>query len=301
MVAGVATVCKDGPMTTRALNAWLRLVLAGATVAACTGARGDANASRSAKAPFSAPGPAASELLYNPGFEWRTLETTHLRVHTPAGSNVDSRAAMLADSTEAARTVVLGLLGEPLEAAVEPKAEVFFVDSRAEMTRLAGRPIGGFAQPGELTAVFVAGDQYRPFLRHELAHAYASVRWGDLNAGDWLTEGIGALAQGDCQGHTIDELASGYLKRGAVPPLRVVAENFRSYPELPSYVAAASVVDFVRRREGIAAVRALWSARRLSGHPLGADGDAVEAEWRKYLASVPAAVLDTVSLKRAGC
>ena len=267
----------------------------------CTGARTDGSASRTETAVAIAPGPAARELLGVRGFEWRTTQTAHLRLHTPAGSSVNTRVAALADSTETAREAVLQLLGEPKEVAKEPKLEVFFVDAREDMARLVGRPIAGFAQPGELAAAFVAGPGYRPFLRHELAHAYAAVRWGKLEAGEWLTEGIGALAQGDCQGHSVDAIAAGYARRGGVPPLRSLASEFRSRPELPSYVAAASVVDFVRRRAGIAAVRALWSAPSTGGHPLGADGERVEAEWRRYLDGVPPAALDTVRLIQRGC
>jgi hypothetical protein len=267
---------------------------------ACSGS-GGANASRSARSAIVKPGPAARELLAAPGFVWHTLETDHLRVHTPASSDVDSRAAALADSTELARAKVLQLLGEPTEVDGEPKAEVFFVDDRGDMQQLARRPIAGFAQPGELTAAFVAGTGYKPFLRHELAHAYASTRWGTLNAGDWLTEGIGALAQGDCQGHSIDALAAGYLRADLVPPLRVLTDDFRAFPELPSYVVAASVVDFVRQREGMARVRALWSAPRSGEHPLGAGGDRIEAEWRRHLAGVAPAALDEERLRAAGC
>lgn len=268
---------------------------------ACTGARTDGSVSRGELTGVAAPGPAARELLGARAFTWGTTETAHLRVHTPAGSGVNRRVSALADSTEAAREVVLRLLGELEDVANEPKLEVFFVDTRGDMARLVGRPIAGFAQPGELTAVFVAGPGYRPFLRHELAHAYAAVRWGRLEAGDWLTEGIGALAQGDCQGHSVDALAAGYARDGAVPPLRTLAGEFRSHPELPSYLAAASAVDFVRRNAGIGAVRALWKTPRADKHPLGVDGERVEAEWRRYLAGVPPAALDSVRLIRAGC
>lgn len=246
-------------------------------------------------------GPAARELLAAPGFRWRTIESEHLRVHTPVGSDVAAHAKALAESAEVARADALRLLGEPLDRAGEPKAELFFVDSREDMQRLVRQPIGGFAQPGELTAAFVAGDGYRPFLRHELTHAYASFRWGKLEAGEWLTEGLGALAQGECQGHSVDAIAAGYARKDSIPPLRTLASDFRSFPELPSYIAAASAVDFIRRRDGIAAIRTLWKRPRAGGHPLGANGDSTEAEWRRYLAGVVPASLDVATLRRAGC
>jgi hypothetical protein len=219
-----------------------------------------------------------------------------------AGSDVAARADALGAEAEAARTAALARLGEPAEVAGEPPIELFFVDARDDMRRLMGRPIGGFAQPRELTAAFVAGPGYAPFLRHEITHAYASVRWGELRAGEWLTEGLAALAQGRCQGHEVDALAARYVAGGAVPPLPELVARFRDVPELPGYLASASVVDFVRRREGIGAVRALWRTARPAGeHPLGPDGAATEAAWRRHLAGVRPAALDSVRLLREGC
>lgn len=303
IVASGRALCKAG--RAGGLRGWM---LGGivASLLACAGPHPDAASQRAPDAIAAngagvAPGPAARELLAAPGFDWHTTESTHLRVHTPAGSYVDAHVKALADSTELARAAALQLLGEPTDHAGEPKAELFFVDTREDMQRLVRMPIGGFAQPGELTAVFVAGDGYKPFLRHELTHAYAAVRWGKLEAGDWLTEGLGALAQGDCQGHTVDAIAAGYARKDSIPPLRTLAGDFRSFPELPSYIGAASAVDFVRRRSGIGAIRTLWQTPRTNGHPLGTNGDSTEAEWRRHLAGVAPATLDVPSLRRAGC
>jgi hypothetical protein len=174
-----------------------------------------------------------------------------------------------------------------------------------------GRPIGGFAQPGELTAGFVAGPGYRPFLRHELTHAYAAVRWGPMRSGDWLTEGLAALAEGECQRHGVDALAAGYLASGEIPSLTELAARFRELPELPSYMAAASVVGFLARERGIASVRDLWTGTvpgvrteargGVPRHPLGVEGDSLERAWRQSLARVSPARLDSARLRRDGC
>ena len=252
--------------------------------------------------PIASSGPAARELLARPGFAWQTVTTPIARIHTEQGSKVERMVPALADSIADARRVALRTLREP-ELDNEAKLELFLVDTRDDMQRLMGRPIGGFAQPGELTAAFVAGPGYRPFLRHELTHAYAAVRWGTLAAGVWLTEGLAALAQGACQGHEVDALAAGYLAQGAIPPLRALAERFREFPEVPSYLAAASAISFMERETNIDAIRGLWrgTADGVREHPLGKDGESREARWRTYLGTVSPAVLDTARLRREGC
>ena len=247
-----------------------------------------------------APGVAARELLDRPGFAWQTLDGPNARIHTPRGAAVSRDAATLADSAERARQAALAILGES-DRVDEPKLELFFVDSRDDMQRLVGRPLGGFAQPGELTAAFVAGPGYRPFLRHELTHAYSYVRWGELRGGTWLTEGLAALAQGPCQGHTVDALAAGYLAGGRLPTVRELASDFRRIPELPGYMAAASLADFVRQREGTEGVRDRWQGRRAENHPLGPNGAEVERAWRAHLQSTVPAALDSVRLHASGC
>lgn len=280
-----------------------------AACAACT--RGDEAAVDGAGASVvvDATGAAARELLANPGFAWTLVESPHARIHVERGSKTHAIVGELADSIEVARAVALETLGEA-DMPNEPKLELFLLDTREDMRRLVGRPIGGFAQPGELTAGFVAGPGYRPFFRHELTHAYAAVRWGPLTAGDWLTEGLAALGQGPCQGHSVDELAAGHLSAGEIPPLSDLRARFRELPELPSYMTAASVVGFVSREHGIAAVRALWrgagsTAQRnrtsTPAHPLGAGGEEVEARWREHLRTIAPARLDSVRLRSDGC
>lgn len=260
--------------------------------------------------PLRTTGAAARELLAHPEFSWRTAMAPHARLHTHAGSRVEEILPSLADSIEAARLVALRTLGEA-DVPGERLMELFLVDTREDMRRLAGRPIGGFAQPGELTAAFVAGPGYRPFLRHELTHALAAVRWGPMRSGNWLTEGLATFAEGPCQGHSVDALAAGYLAAGEIPPLRELADRYREFSELPANMSAASVVGFLSRERGIAAVRDLWTgtvpgvrteARAgVAPHPLGVEGDSLERVWRQSLARVAPARLDSARLRRDGC
>jgi len=170
------------------------------------------------------------------------------------------------------------------------------------MARIAGRPIGGFAQPGELTAVMVAGPGYNPLIRHELTHAIAAVRWGELRGGVWLTEGLAALAQGKCQGHTVNSLAAGYLVRESLPSIASMLNDFRGIRELPGYLAAASLAGFIRERYGATGLRMLWQGQ--SPDSVVGDlraGGRIERDWHSSLREIPPATFDSARLYREGC
>jgi hypothetical protein len=209
----------------------------------------------------------------------------------------------LVETIEAARAAALVVIGEKNQQD-EPRLAVFLVDTRVDMNRLIGWPYGGLAIPGELTVAFVAGPGYRPFFRHEMTHAYAAMRWGPMQSGTWLTEGLATLATGPCQGHSVDAVAAGYRRTGELPALTPLAADLRAFPELPAYFASASLVKFIRQHEGLDALRALWRGERPgidSTHPLGERTADIEAAWHRYLDNLVPAVLDTVRLQREGC
>lgn len=159
-----------------------------------------------------------------PGFSWRVVELPDngLRLYIQTGTDADADVQAVSDSVVRAQTDVLALLDEPLFAVQSSPddpgraapAAIFIVGSRADMQRLAGRPLAGFVQQGEATAFFVWASGYRAPLRHELAHLYTFERWGQPQAGaaaTWLVEGIGAWAGGPCLGQSPDALATGLL------------------------------------------------------------------------------------------
>ena len=273
-----------------------RLVAALLIVAGCSRAAD----TRPASAAVANTGSAARSIIAREDFAWRVLETPHARIHAPLGSGAFDRATSLSDSVGAARTGALGVLGE-MDRSGEPKLEIFLVDTRDDMRRIAGRPIGGFAQPGELTAVFVAGPGYRPLIRHEVTHAVSYVRWGELRGGLWLSEGLATIAQGSCQGHSIDEIAAGYLARGKLPSVASMQHDFRGIPELSGYTGAASLADHIRRRFGIAAVRALWQGNAPDSINSALRGGELESKWQAALRTVTPAALDSARLYREGC
>ncbi|HYN81853.1 MAG TPA: hypothetical protein VES88_10160 [Gemmatimonadaceae bacterium] len=248
-------------------------------------------------------GAAARTLLAREGFDWRVFETTHARLHAARRSRVFDRAPSLADSVEQARKTALSTLEES-DLPGEPKIEVFLLDTREDMKRITGRTISGFALPGELTAVFAAGPGYKPLIRHELTHAISFVRWGELRGGQWRSEGVATLAQGNCQGHSTDEIAAGYLTSGKLPSVASMLHDFRGIGELQGYIGAASFADHLRRRYGIATLRALWQGRApdsLTNDLAKADGGNAEREWRAALRGIAPANLDSARLYREGC
>ena len=258
---------------------------------------------RPVSSPVAGTGRLARTLLAQTNFDWRVYETPHARLHAARRSRVFDRAPSLADSVEQARTAALSTLGEN-DLPGEPKLEVFLLDTRQDMKQITGRTISGFAQPGELTAVFIAGPGYKPLIRHELTHAISFVRWGELRGSQWLSEGLATLTQGNCQGHSTDEIAAGFLAKGNLPSVASMLHDFRSIGELQGYIGAASFADHVRRRFGVSTLRALWQGRApdsLTNDLAKPNGGNAEREWRAALRGIAAANLDSVRLYREGC
>jgi hypothetical protein len=229
-------------------------------------------------------------------FNWREVALPDLGLRVYLQRETESTGVV--DSVRRAQEDVLAMLEEPKSAPRE--AAVFVLASRADMQRLAGRPLAGFVQPGEPTAFFVWSPGYRPPLRHELAHLATFERWGPPAAGDsatWLVEGIGGWAGGACLGNSPDALASGVLARGAVPTLAAMTGHFRSLPEDVGMPTASSFVQYLYARGGVAALRSLWQGAGTRGLP----DTQMDGAWRAHLTTVPPATLDIARVMKEGC
>jgi hypothetical protein len=271
-------------------------------VCSCRSTRADDAPRSIATMPIASTGPIARGFFATSGFSWHSFASRHIRLHL-SGDMATSRVGEIADSAESARSDALALIGEP-DLADEPPLELVLVETRDDMRRLAGRPAAGGGFPDELTVVIVAGAGYRPFFRHELTHAYVARRWGSRRAGSWMDEGLAARATGRCQGHPVDAVAAGYAATGNAPTLDALTGNFYSLPELPAYFTAASLVDFLQRREGVLTLRSLWRGERAGvdeSHPLGVETPRLELEWQRQLSHVKPATLDTIRLRHDGC
>jgi hypothetical protein len=247
-------------------------------------------------------GPLAERILSDRAADWVTIDVPGVDMRRGSDAEADGRA--ISGSVSAARHELLALLGGPQSSEATFRAHLFFVNSRDDTQRLAGRPLIGFIQQGEPTGVFVytRGYHVAPLLRHELTHLYTFELWGTPRAGQWLVEGVGVWAAGKCQEHSADELAAGALARGALVPLRQLATAFRDLGEDVAMPQAGSIVGFLIRRGGLIAVQDLWKRERSPAeHPLGPDGAKSEDAWLDELAGVRPATLDVPRLLREGC
>lgn len=254
--------------------------------------------------------PVAARMFATRGFSWRVVDLPQrrLRLYIERGSQADADSHVLVDSVVRAQTDVLSLLEEPVDAprgsrvtaAFHEPATLFVLGSRDDMQRFMGRPLAGFVQQGEPTAFFVWTPDYRAPLRHELAHLYTFERWGRPAAGDsaaWLVEGTGAWAGRACLGKSSDALASGLLARGTLPSVDSLALHFRDLPEDVGMPTAGSLTRFIHAREGVTGLRRRWRAGFRDMLP----DSAMQAEWLRHLASIPAATLDIVRVMKEGC
>lgn len=253
--------------------------------------------------------PVAARVFDASGFSWRVVELPDhgLRLYIQRGTDADADPRAVTDSVVRAQTHVLALLAEPLfEARSSPDlagpvpAALFILGSRADMQRLAGRPLAGFVQQEEAAAFFVWASGYRAPLRHELAHLYTFQRWGEPLAGEaatWFVEGIGAWAGGPCQGESPDALAAGLLERGRLPSVGELSARFRELDEDVAMPSAGSLVRFIHAREGIAGLRSRWVSS--PGQLLPDSG--LSVAWRTHVAGVRPGTLDIARVLPEGC
>ena len=244
----------------------------------------------------------AREAFGNSEFDWRVAESPQrgLRLYLQRDSDADKQWQALTGAVVNAQVRVLSLLGEPLGISPDSTADLFFVGSREDMSRLVGQPFAGFVQPGERTALFVWSSGFRAPLAHELAHLYTMARWGEPTGGSasaWLVEGIGAWAGGPCQGHTNVSLAAAALARNALPSMDDLAQRFRALPEEIAVPAAGSLVELLHEREGVAGLKRRWQSPAKDALP----DAATIAEWQARVKAATPAQLDIARVMREGC
>jgi hypothetical protein len=242
----------------------------------------------------------AKRLLDDPGFAWFTHETEYGHLHFPEGSYAASHVPELEVLVDSGRSAALAFLELKEE---NPWIEVFVVDTREQTAALTGRPVGGTVQSGERTALLMYNGAYAPFITHELTHLYTHFNWGPPRNGRWISEGIATLAAGDCQGHGINELATGLLVDRSAKEWTAFARDFDRLEEVSANVQAASMLDFIRSRQGLGGIRELWQNEGWSS--LEKDGIGVtqmDSLWRGRLTGqfIPAR-LDTAKLRQEGC
>lgn len=153
---------------------------------------------------------------------------------------------------------------------------------------------------------------WRPLTRHEVFHAVSIGLGGhplaptdraSFLAGGWLREGTATAAEGQCAGHPLHEVVAAMRREGSLPPVGTLAADFYGQNDPDATLQAGSLLDVVRLRRGVGAVRSLWD-----GGPdafpdaTGRTGAEVEAAWHAWLDAVPVRdAPDLAALREAGC
>ena len=98
-------------------------------------------------------GPLAGRMLSDRAADWITLHVPGAAIHLRRGGAAEADGRVITESVSAVRHELLALLGGPQSSHATLRADLFFVDSRDDTQRLAGRPLVGFIQQGEPTGV----------------------------------------------------------------------------------------------------------------------------------------------------
>jgi hypothetical protein len=224
----------------------------------------------------------AAAALANPLFTWIRREAPGFRVYfvadSYAASHQDSLLARLPPALDHARS----LIGAP---ALDGPIDLFYLESRAQMTAIIGGRATGFAQASTRTVLLVTNPEWRGFERHEIMHVVSEQTWGRPAAGmAWLQEGLAQAADGACAGYSNTDVMLDLTKRHGWIPLDAMLTKFREQPDLRAYLQAAAFVDYLLRQYGPRPLESLWrrGARRdslLGGHTLLAQ----ERRWKRHL------------------
>lgn len=198
----------------------------------------------SAPAPSSDDSPEAQRILDDPRYEWITIETPNTRVHLPVGSFAATNRDLLAARAKEARSTVRNRLNEP---DYPSTIDLFHVDSRADMERLVGIPVSGFAYFDDQVVVLVFNSNWRSFERHEMTHVVTLGTWPDP-AGPAVVEGLATYVDGFCGGYENGRVAHSMLDTETLLPFENLTGGFRQQDDLVAYLQAAATIEFAVER-----------------------------------------------------
>lgn len=228
--------------------------------------------------------------LADTSFRWQHHTTRHFQLYAPADSYAAAHLPALGQSAEEALASNLQVLGSRTYSRLP--IYLVFVSSRPEMTRVAGHPAGGYAEPGEDSAFFLVTPTASVPLRHELMHVLSFGLWGQPAQPEaWVVEGLGTLAPGRCGPFSLHQLAAAWADEDRLVPLdTLLGYTYANTDDVVIYAESASFLKFVYERYGPAALRQLWqqSLAPTAAH-LGATPATIEAAWRTRLTMIPAA------------
>ena len=249
-----------------------------------------------------APAGLAASAIADTSFTWIRRSVPGFRVYFAADSypaaHQDSLLARLPHALTHARDLIAAPpLGAPLD--------LFFIESRAQMTALIGGRATGFAQPSTRTVILVTNPGWRAFERHEVMHVVAQHAWGPPAPGnDWLVEGLAQAADASCAGYSNTDVMLELMDRHGWIPLDTMLTRFRAQPDLRAYLQAAAFVEHLLQRYGAATVAELWQKGSRNDSVIeGERLSVIEQRWRAGLrprSEIPATVLAHVESEGCG-
>lgn len=222
----------------------------------------------------------AAAALADPSFSWIRRDAPGFRVYFLAGSypaaHQDSLLARLPTALGHARSLIRA-------PALDGPIDLFYIESRAQMTALIGGRATGFAQPSTRTVLLVTNPEWRGFERHEIMHVVAQRTWGQPAPGtDWLQEGLAQAADGACAGYSNTDVMLALTRRHGWIPLDMVLTKFREQPDVRAYLQAAAFVDYLLSRYGPKPLEALWRHGARPDSLIGRDTLTVhERRWKE--------------------
>jgi hypothetical protein len=227
----------------------------------------------------------AASALTAPGFSWIHRSAPGFRVYFLADSYpAQHQDSLLSRLTPAARHAERLLDAPPLRHPID----LFFVESREQMTALVGGRATGFAQSSARAVFLMTNPGWRAFERHEIMHVIAGQAWGPPGPNtDWLQEGLAQAADGHCGGYSNAGVLLALTTRHGWISLADVVTRFRSQPDLRAYLQAAVFADYLLQRFGAASLERLWGQgvtveTTMEGRVLAA----IEHDWRAGIAGV---------------
>jgi hypothetical protein len=224
----------------------------------------------------------AASALADSSFRWIPRSVPGFRVYFVADSYPAAHQDSLLERLPRALSHARALITAPT---LEVPLDLFFIESRAQMTTLIKGRATGFAEPATRTVILVTNPHWRAFERHEIMHVIAQQAWGPPAPGnDWLVEGLAQAADGMCAGYSNADVVMALTARHGWIPLDTMLTRFRAQPDLRAYLQAAAFVEYLLQRYGPAPVAKLW---RNGSHTHTLIGEetlaAIERRWREAL------------------
>jgi hypothetical protein len=244
----------------------------------------------------------AASALADSSFRWIRRDIAGVRAYFLAGSYPATHQDSLLARLPAAVSHARALIDAP---ALSGPIDLFFVESRAQMTALIGGRATGFAQPSARAVFLVTNPDWRAFERHEIMHVVAQHAWGPPAPGnDWLLEGLAQAADGVCAGYSNADVVLALTTRHGWIPLDTMLTRFRAQPDLRAYLQAAAFVGHLLQQYGPGTVEELWRrGSRPDSLIHGSTLAVLERRWRdelRPLRSVSPATLSAVESRGCG-